>query len=239
MRTKRNGYQIRIIVLALAVLSTIVIIMTSCKKEPDEQARVEARQPHAATTDKSQSSVESVRRAEPVPTAIASKAPEASKIKLDDVIRAAKNWEPIFKSYRDMPAPDFMVTDLTGKEHTLSQYKGTNVMLIIWAPWCGPCKAEIPHLVELRAGMPDNELTMLAISFTSSLNTIDNIKEFVAQNQTINYPVIAADATSLPKPYSLVEFIPSNIFIGPDGNIKLATRGMMPLSDIKAIFLAR
>src|SRR5262249_39544298 len=33
----------------------------------------------------------------------------------------------------------------------LSEYRGKAVMLVVWATWCGPCMAMVPHERELAA----------------------------------------------------------------------------------------
>ena len=47
-------------------------------------------------------------------------------------------------------APDFSLTDANGSPVKLSDYKGKVVLLNFWATWCGPCKAEMPMLVDLE-----------------------------------------------------------------------------------------
>jgi hypothetical protein len=42
----------------------------------------------------------------------------------------------------------------------------------------------------------------------------------------------------MPRPYNLINSIPSSFFIDPQGRIKLATEGLIPLSDTRAIIEA-
>src|SRR4030042_3085295 len=88
----------------------------------------------------------------------------AKKVRLEDVIKAAKTWEPAYQKWYGKPAPDFALTDVADKVHRLGDYKGKNVIIIFWATWCGPCLREIPDLMELRKTVGQSELAMLAVS---------------------------------------------------------------------------
>ncbi len=107
------------------------------------------------------------------------------KTKLADVIRHAKTWGAINPSWHGKPAPDFTLQDIKGQTHKLSDYKGKNVMLVFWATWCGPCKMEVPHLIEFRNSNSSNELAILAISNENA----EKVKQFV-EAQKINYTVL-------------------------------------------------
>lgn len=155
------------------------------------------------------------------------------KINLDDIIKAARTWEPAFQNWHGKPAPDFALVDITGKVQRLSNYKGKNVLVIFWATWCGPCLREIPDLIELRKTFSRNELVMLAIS-NENPNTVKN---FAAQAK-INYDVLL-DQGTLPAPYNSIKAIPSSFFIDPEGKIKLATIGMISLKELKMILKAK
>jgi len=48
------------------------------------------------------------------------------------------------------PAPDFSLVALDGKTMRLSDFRGKAVLLNFWATWCGPCKIEMPWLVDLQ-----------------------------------------------------------------------------------------
>jgi cytochrome c biogenesis protein CcmG, thiol:disulfide interchange protein DsbE len=47
-------------------------------------------------------------------------------------------------------APEFHATDLrTGRPTTLAAYRGTVVLLNVWATWCQPCRVEMPSMERL------------------------------------------------------------------------------------------
>ncbi len=162
----------------------------------------------------------------------------STKASLRDIIRAARTWGPAYEPWIGKAAPDFTLTDLAGKQHNLSDYRGKNVMLVFWATWCGPCVREVPHLIALRNLISEDELAILAISYNSPNNTTEMIKKFVKRNKRINYTVSSTDAYTMPNPYNTINSIPCSFFIDPDGKIKLATVGLLSLGSMKAIIQA-
>jgi peroxiredoxin len=157
---------------------------------------------------------------------------EKPRAKLSDIINATRTWEPAFTPWRGKPAPDFTLTDINGKSHKLSDYRGKDVLLIFWATWCPPCRVEIPHLKELRKTTGQSDLAMLAISNEQ----VEKVRAFAAEAQ-MNYTVLT-DRGNLPSPYNTVSAIPSSFFIDRQGRIKIGTSGLISLDEIKAILEA-
>jgi peroxiredoxin len=145
-------------------------------------------------------------------------------------IKAQATWDKAFSSYFGKDAPDFTVEDIAGKTHTLSDYRGRNVMVVFWATWCPACNLEIPHLIELRKTLAEDKLAILAISNEEP----ERLKNF-AEAKGINYTVASLNGKSLPQPFASVNLIPTTFFIGPDGKIKLAAVGIVSLADAKVI----
>ncbi len=71
------------------------------------------------------------------------------------------------------PAPDFTVTGPDGKELKLSDFRGKLVLVDIWATWCGPCVAAMPHNSELAAKLAGDGLVILAICTDDSRENYD------------------------------------------------------------------
>jgi peroxiredoxin len=70
-------------------------------------------------------------------------------------------------------APDFTVIGPDGKEMKLSDFRGKTVLVDIWATWCGPCVASMPHNSELAEKHAKDGLVILAICADDSRANYD------------------------------------------------------------------
>jgi thiol-disulfide isomerase/thioredoxin len=61
------------------------------------------------------------------------------------------------------PAADFTLPDSTGREHSLSDYRGRVVLVNFWATWCAPCREEMPAMDRLYRALGDHGLEILAV----------------------------------------------------------------------------
>ena len=74
----------------------------------------------------------------------------------------------INKTAKGEPAMPFEGTTPEGKKVSLADFNGKVVMVDVWATWCGPCKAQIPHLKKLEEAMLGKEVVFLSYSIDES-----------------------------------------------------------------------
>ncbi len=159
------------------------------------------------------------------------------KVLLSELIDAADAWMPCaeHKAWIDKPAPDFTITDIDGKEHSLSQYRGKSVIINLWSPWFTPTHKELETLVQLRQAVKADKLMILGVSFDSDVT----VKRFINKQTAINFPIMSVNGQqSLPAPYSTGKPYPCSLFITPTGVLKMSTKGSMPLADFQAMLIA-
>ena len=77
--------------------------------------------------------------------------------------------------------PDFELATLSGELVRLSDYKGKKVILNFWASWCGPCKAEMPHMENYYKKNKDAEnVEIIAVNLTKQERKgLKGIEEFI------------------------------------------------------------
>jgi peroxiredoxin len=132
-------------------------------------------------------------------------------------------------------APEFSLTDLSGRKLELSSYRGRVVILDFWATWCEPCRTEIPRFVDLQNKYRDRGLQIIGISLDDEPKPVRGFY----QQFKMNYPVAVGDA-NLAERYGGILGLPVNFVIDRDGRIygKHAGEVDLPLveREIQSLF---
>ena len=115
------------------------------------------------------------------------------------------------------------IKDLDGKTYTLEDKKGKVVLVNLWAIWCGPCIAEMPHLREMQEKYRDKGFEVLGLN-TSDDNggteSVENIRAFIEEKK-LNYPIGYADEKFFSEMIKLTRMpaIPQSVLINRDGKM--------------------
>jgi len=120
------------------------------------------------------------------------------------------------------------LTDFADKELTLVD---------LWGTWCGPCRAEVPHLVELQKKIQDR-VAIVGINFEQPIGQaeFDETKKLLAEFQTLqpmNYPCVYGDFEPSEKINNFVGF-PTMLLVDNKGVVRLVMMGYQPLPVLEA-----
>jgi len=127
-------------------------------------------------------------------------------------------------------APDFTLTDTTGKSYTLSNYKGKKaVLLVIEATWCGYCKKEMPDLEAFYVANKDT-LEVLSIANREDLATV---KTWI-ESSGMKHPWLP-DAQGVVGSKLSFQGTPHHVLIDKNGIIKHVRPGFATRAQLDAM----
>ncbi len=118
-------------------------------------------------------------------------------------------------------APEFKLAGLDGKAISLADVRGKVVLLNFWATWCGPCRAEIPDLIELQEKYKGQ---LQIIGLTVDDDDAGVIQQVVARTG-INYPVAMASAEVRIK-YGGIAALPTSFVLDAQGRVVQKHEGL-------------
>lgn len=140
------------------------------------------------------------------------------------------------------PAPNFTLPDLSGKEVSLSSFKGKPLLINFWATWCAPCKIETPWLIELQNEYGSNGFQIIGISTEGDdLPASDKegwardkaaIAKFVKEEH-MQYPVLI-NGDSLANAYGGLDAMPTSVYVDRSGKIVAVQLGITSKDDMEA-----
>lgn len=127
-------------------------------------------------------------------------------------------------------AIDFKFPDINGKMVALSDFKGKVVYVDVWATWCGPCKAEIPHMAKLEEEYAENpNIVFMSVSIDQAKD-IEKWKTMVKEKNMKGVQLFSGDRKQEISSAYKINAIPRFMIIGKDGKI-VDSNAPRPSSD--------
>ncbi len=116
---------------------------------------------------------------------------------------------------------DFELLD--GTKFKIHDKKGKVLLLNIWGTWCGPCRQEIPHLVEIQAKYPDTvEVVGLNIGDGSGTAEPNELINSFAASMRINYTMARSPNASTVQFYQVTkqQVVPQTLLVDSEGRLR-------------------
>ncbi len=119
---------------------------------------------------------------------------DAVKMRLDELLKFGKGDTAL----------DFIAVDLDGKPVNLESLKGKVIYLDLWATWCGPCIAEMPHFEKLKQKYAGREIAFVSLSIDENTSIwkksvparkADGLQWFISRNKLLDYNVVTIPRT--------------------------------------------
>ena len=119
-------------------------------------------------------------------------------------------------------APAFAFEVKPGTKHQITDYKGKVVLLTFFATWCGPCRAELPHIEkDIHQKYADNpNFELLIFGREHDWETVNKFKN----DQKFSMPFYPDPERKIFSLYAS-QNIPRNFVIDKKGNIVYASVG--------------
>lgn len=126
-------------------------------------------------------------------------------------------------------ASDFQLIDINGNNFRLSDFKGKIVILEFMATWCGPCRQQIPYLMEVWEKYK-NSIIIISISVDPLYDTNEILRDFTKRYPNATW-IWARDLANLTIAYKVTS-IPKILIIDKEGNIRFEHLGVASSSTI-------
>jgi peroxiredoxin len=115
-------------------------------------------------------------------------------------------------------APDYEVYSLRGDTLNIRDYRGSVLVLNVWATWCTPCVREMPSLERLHQLVGREGLEIIAVSVDNTPNADEAVRAF-GERFNLTFPLVRDPSGDIQTAYA-VGGLPTTFIIDRDGRIQ-------------------
>jgi thiol-disulfide isomerase/thioredoxin len=111
--------------------------------------------------------------------------------------------------------PEIRFENGEGEAMSLADFKGSLVLLNIWATWCAPCRREMPTLDRLQATLAGADFQVVALSLDR--NGLPVVQEFYAELGLETLPIYVDESGAAQRALNVLG-LPTTLLLDRDGN---------------------
>ncbi|HEV2274498.1 MAG TPA: TlpA disulfide reductase family protein [Acidobacteriaceae bacterium] len=136
-------------------------------------------------------------------------------------IRAVRSYN--FDAPRTIPRDDLAFVQLDGAPLPRSLVADKTLVVNFWAPWCPPCRLEIPWLQHLQN---QNTGSVLVIGVVADSSEYAHAQAFMAA-RGVNYTLVR-DTAEVERLFGAVSGLPTTFYITRSGAVAHMVSGLIP-----------
>ena len=125
--------------------------------------------------------------------------------------------------------------DLDDKLQPLKQWRGKVVVLNFWAPWCPPCREEMPDFIKLQDKYHERGLVFIGVALDEKIKV-----QAFADEIGVNYPILLGEMEAVDlarKIGNRLGGLPFTVVIDRNGNIVASEVGGLTMARMEKIVL--
>ena len=127
----------------------------------------------------------------------------------------------------------FVLKDMSGAEHRLSQYLGKWVIVNYWATWCPPCLEEVPEFVALYDERRNKDVMVIGVVF--DYESIQTVSDYV-DDMLMSYPIVLGN-DNIVKQIGPADVLPTTYLFNPKGKLVKVKRGLVSRHHLEKAML--
>lgn len=126
-------------------------------------------------------------------------------------------------------APQLGFQTLEGRAVNITDFKGSFVVLNVWATWCAPCLKELPALARAQEALAGEGWTVLAVAYdiTADAAKLKAHAEKAGASSIAQY-TFGQDTAAIEGVLSTMPGLPSSFIYDANGKLLLAISGDAP-----------
>ena len=154
----------------------------------------------------------------------------ASPLRAGGIVPSAADMARAVSAPRDATPLD--IKDENGMPISLAEWRGRWVLLNLWAPWCLPCRREMPSLMRLSTALDPANAVVLPLAFERRGPIW--VHKFYREEGITGLPVLLGDGKNVDRVLGLSN-LPTTALINPEGQHVQTVAGEAVWDDVATL----